>query len=112
VLPREQSLVIKTEKGNIVITGCAHPGIVNIVRKAKAILPKEIHLVFGGFHLQRTSEVELKQIINEFRTLDVKKVGPTHCTGERAIQMFKQAYGPHFVQMGVGRTLKFEAIEK
>ena len=108
----EQSMILNTKEGTIVITGCAHPGIVKIVRKSKAILPKDIHLVFGGFHLGRTSEVELKQIIGEFRTLGVKKVGPTHCTGDRAIQMFKRAYGPHFVQMGVGRTLKFEAIKK
>jgi len=108
----EQSMILNTKEGTIVITGCAHPGIVKIVRKSKAILPKDIHMVFGGFHLRRTPEVELKQIVGEFRTLGVKKVGPTHCTGDRAIQMFKRAYGPQFVQMGVGRTLKFEAIKK
>jgi len=48
----------------------------------------------------------------EYPEVQVKKVGPTHCTGDRAIQMFKRAYGPHFMQMGVGRTLKFEAIKK
>ena len=52
------------------------------------------------------------QIISEFRKLGVKKAGPTHCTGDRAIQMFKQAYGPDFVQMGVGRRLKIEAISE
>jgi len=108
----EQSMILNTKEGTIVITGCAHPGIVEIVRKSKAILPKDIHLVVGGFHLRRTSEVELKHIIGEFRTLGVKKVGATHCTGDRAIQMFKRAYGPHFVQMGVGRTLKFEATSE
>ena len=108
----EQSMILNTKEGTVVITGCAHPGIVQIVRKSKAILPEDIHMVFGGFHLRGTSEVELKQIIGEFRTLGVKQVGPTHCTGDRAIQMFKQAYGPQFVQMGVGRTLKFEAIKK
>jgi 7,8-dihydropterin-6-yl-methyl-4-(beta-D-ribofuranosyl)aminobenzene 5'-phosphate synthase len=105
----EQSIVVDTAKGSVVITGCAHPGIVEIVRKSKTILPKEIHLVFGGFHLLRKSEVELQQIISEFRKLGVKKAGPTHCTGDRAIQMFKTAYGSDFVQIGVGRTIKIEA---
>ena len=74
------------------------------------MLPKDIHLVFGGFHLPDTSEVELKQIVSEFRKLGVKKAGPTHCTGDQAIQMFMSAYGlVDLVQMGVGRTLKFEA---
>jgi 7,8-dihydropterin-6-yl-methyl-4-(beta-D-ribofuranosyl)aminobenzene 5'-phosphate synthase len=108
----EQSMIVDTAEGTIVITGCAHPGIVDIVRKSKAILPKDIHLVLGGFHLSRKSEAELKQIISEFRELGVKKAGPTHCTGDRAIRMFKQAYGPDFVQMGVGRRLKIEAISK
>lgn len=102
----EQSMIVDTAEGAVVITGCSHPGIVNIIRKSKSILSKEIYLVFGGFHLLRKSDEELKQIISEFRELGVKKVGPTHCSGERAIQMFRQAYGPGFVQMGVGRKLK------
>ncbi len=108
----EQSMIVETAEGAVIIAGCSHPGIVNIIRKSKAIIPKEIHLVFGGFHLLHKSDDELKQIIGEFRNLGVKKTGPTHCTGDRAIQMFKQAYGPDFVQMGVGRRLKIEAISK
>jgi 7,8-dihydropterin-6-yl-methyl-4-(beta-D-ribofuranosyl)aminobenzene 5'-phosphate synthase len=108
----EQSMIVDTAEGAVVITGCSHPGIVNIVQKSKAILPKDIHLVFGGFHLLRKSEAEIKQIISEFKRLGVKKVGPTHCTGDQAIQMFKNAYGQDFIQMGVGRTLKIEALSK
>lgn len=108
----EQSMIVETAEGAVIIAGCSHPRIVNIIRKSKAIIPKEIHLVFGGFHLLRKSDNELKQIIGEFRNLGVKKTGPTHCTGDRAIQMFKQAYGPDFMQMGVGRRLKIEAISK
>lgn len=108
----EQSMIVDTAEGAVVVTGCSHPGIVNIIRKSKVILPKNIHLVFGGFHLSQKSKAELKQIISEFKKLGVKKAGPTHCTGDRAIQMFKLAYGPDFVQMGVGRRLKIEAISK
>lgn len=108
----EQSMILDTAEGIVVITGCAHPGIVEIVRKSKAILPKDVHLVFGGFHLPQKSDVELEQIISEFRKLGVQKAGPTHCTGDRAIRMFKQAYGSDFVQMGVGRILKIEALSK
>jgi len=108
----EQSMIVDTAEGAVVITGCSHPGIVEIVRKSKEILPKDIHLVFGGFHLMSKSEGEIQKIISEFKKLGVKKAGPTHCTGDRAIQMFKQAYGPDFVQMGVGRRLKIEAISK
>jgi 7,8-dihydropterin-6-yl-methyl-4-(beta-D-ribofuranosyl)aminobenzene 5'-phosphate synthase len=46
------------------------------------------------------------------RKVGVRKAGPTHCTGDRAIQAFKQAYGSDFVQMGVGRTLTMKALSK
>lgn len=55
---------------------------------------------------------DTKGIIYEFKKLGVKKAGSTHCTGDRAIQFFKQAYGTDFAQMGVGRTLKIEATAK
>ncbi len=52
---REQSLIIETSKGLIVMTGCAHPGIVEIVEAAKQLLDRDIHLVLGGFHLHGAS---------------------------------------------------------
>jgi len=88
---KEQSLIVKTEKGIVVITGCAHPGIVNIIKKAKEIFPKEgVYLVLGGFHLSGTSDIELKNIINDFRKLDVQKVAPCYCAGDRCRELFKE----------------------
>jgi len=103
---KEQSLILNTDQGLVVITGCAHPGIVKIVKRAKEILDKKIYLVFGGFHLPEKSEGEIKEIISQFKDLGVLKVGATHCTGDRAIKLFKEAYGKNFVQMGVGRVIK------
>jgi len=103
---KEQSLILNTSKGLVVITGCAHPGIVDIVKRAKEVIDKDIYIVFGGFHLLNKSEIEVKRIINQFKDLGVIKVGATHCTGDRAIKLFKQAYGDNFIQMGVGRVIK------
>ena len=108
----EQSMIVETAEGAVVITGCAHPGIAEIVRRSKDILRKDVHMVFGGFHLPQKSEAELREIISEFRKIGVSKAGPTHCTGDRAIQAFKQAYGSDFVQMGVGRALVITALPK
>jgi 7,8-dihydropterin-6-yl-methyl-4-(beta-D-ribofuranosyl)aminobenzene 5'-phosphate synthase len=102
----EQSLVLNTDKGLIVVTGCAHPGIVDIVKKAKEISDEKVYLVFGGFHLLQHSESQVKEIINQFRDMGVQKVGATHCTGDKAIEMFQEAYGDDFVKIGVGRVLK------
>jgi len=103
----EQSLILETDKGLVLITGCSHPGIVNILKKAMEIRRKKVFMVFGGFHLIDKSEDELKEIITQFKELGVSKVGATHCTGEKAIKRFKDAYGKNYVDMGVGKVLKF-----
>ena len=103
---KEQSLILNTSKGLVVITGCAHPGIVDIVKRAKEVVDKKIYLVCGGFHLMNKSEDEVKEIIREFKDLGVMKVGASHCTGDRAIELFKEAYKENFVQMGVGRVIR------
>jgi len=102
----EQSMIINTEKGLIVVTGCAHPGIVNIVRKAKELLNKNIYLVFGGFHLGWAGKGEIENIIEDFRQLGVEKAGPCHCSGDRARELFKQEYKDDFVEIGVGKVIE------
>ncbi len=103
---QEQSLIIDTSKGLVVIAGCAHPGIVNIVKKAKEIVPKNVFLVMGGFHLLNESDQDVQTIIKQLLELGVTKVGPSHCTGDRAIELFKKAYGTDFIQLGVGKVVQ------
>jgi len=103
---KEHSLIIDTDKGLIVITGCAHPGIVDIIKRAKELIDKRVYLVLGGFHLRAKSEREVSKIIREFKSLEVINVGPAHCTGERAIEQFKETYGEHYIKMGVGKVLE------
>ena len=101
----EQALVIRTEKGSIVITGCAHPGIVEIVKKSKEVVKGDTLLVMGGFHLLNHDRVRVDETIRMFRELGVHYVGPCHCTGDMAIRLFKETYQDHFIAMGVGRTV-------
>ena len=98
----EQSMVLETPKGLVVITGCAHPGIVQIVQKAKEMLEKDVYFVFGGFHLLNDSDSQIRSKIGQFRSMGVQKVGASHCTGDRAIALFEQEYGNDFVPIGVG----------
>jgi 7,8-dihydropterin-6-yl-methyl-4-(beta-D-ribofuranosyl)aminobenzene 5'-phosphate synthase len=104
---KEQSLIVNTPPGLVIVTGCSHQGIVNIVKKTKELLNRDVYLVFGGFHLMGHSEEQVKAIIKDFRELGVQKCGATHCTGDRAIQMFKDAYGDDYVEIGSGRVLHF-----
>jgi 7,8-dihydropterin-6-yl-methyl-4-(beta-D-ribofuranosyl)aminobenzene 5'-phosphate synthase len=108
---KEQALVVKTEKGSLVITGCAHPGIVDMVRAARESVPGDILLVMGGFHLSGSSGGEIKSIVAEFQHLGVLHVGPCHCTGERAMQAFRNAYGGAFLRVGAGRQIDIRELE-
>ncbi len=102
---KEQSLVIKTTKGLVIITGCAHPGVVNIVKKAKQMLQHEVYLVLGGFHLCWMSAGRIKGIAKGVRTENVKKVAPCHCSGDLARNLFKQEYQDDFILAGAGKTV-------
>ena len=103
----EQGLVISTDEGSVVITGCAHPGIVNIVHRAMDILPMEPALVMGGFHLGGYGSGTLRAIIDEFRAMGVRQVTPTHCTGDDAIAAFAEAYGADYLPGGAGAVFTF-----
>jgi 7,8-dihydropterin-6-yl-methyl-4-(beta-D-ribofuranosyl)aminobenzene 5'-phosphate synthase len=98
----EQALVLETAEGIVVVTGCAHPGIVEILQRAKEITGEDIDLVVGGFHLMRHSQHQIESIIDEFRSLGVRRVVPSHCTGELAMSLFAEAYGEDYLVGGVG----------
>ncbi|MEF8845705.1 MAG: MBL fold metallo-hydrolase [Bacteroidales bacterium] len=101
--PTEHGLMIHSKKGLIVMTGCAHPGIVKIVRRAKELTGKEsVYLVVGGFHRPPRSTVK------EFRELGVEKVAPTHCTGDKVRNAFAEEYREDFVEYGVGKILEIK----
>jgi len=102
---KEQSLIIKTTKGLIVITGCAHPGVVNIVKSAKEMLKSNVYLVLGGFHLCWMSLSRVKKIVNGAKKEGVKKVAPCHCSGDIARQQFEKVYEKDFILVGAGKTI-------
>ena len=102
----EQAIVTKTEKGLVVVTGCSHPLITDIVETVKKRFPKDkIFMVLGGFHLLEKDIREVEIIAQKMKDLEIEKVGPTHCTGEEAIQVFKENFGNDFVRVGVGAII-------
>lgn len=102
---KEQSLIIETPEGAVVITGCAHPGIVLIVQKAKGMLKSPVYLVAGGFHMSGMESQRIGRIICELQREEVMKVAPCHCTGDLARQRFEEVYGQDFLAAGAGRVI-------
>jgi 7,8-dihydropterin-6-yl-methyl-4-(beta-D-ribofuranosyl)aminobenzene 5'-phosphate synthase len=101
----EQSLILELDKGLVLITGCAHPRIVNIISKVKQMTGTKIYLALGGFHLTGFESREIHEIIRAFKDQGVTKVGPTHCTGNEARNLFLQSFGKDFIQVGVGKRI-------
>jgi len=107
---KEQSLIIQTDKGLIIITGCGHPGIVNIVQKAKEMSKDDVLFVMGGFHSGGESEGTIQDIVAELKKLSVRYVGPCHCSEGTERQVFKQEYHDHFIPVGVGAVITLEDL--
>ena len=109
-LIKEQSLIVRTEAGLIVITGCAHPGIVKIVNKAKGLLEGDILLVMGGFHLEWATKGKIEKIISAFKHMGVRYVGPCHCTGEKGRALFEKHFGENYINVGAGKVITMQDL--
>lgn len=105
----EHSLVCSNPQGAVVITGCAHPGIVKIIGVAKDIVP-DIYLVMGGFHLGGASLDELRATGKQFRRLSVRHVAPCHCSSHAARTLFKEVYGTDAMLLGVGSVVTIPQV--
>jgi len=109
---KEQSLIINTSKGMILITGCAHPGIIEIIKEAKSIAKEDIYMAIGGWHLSSAGGREIRGVIEAFLGMGIQKVGPCHCTGDRAMAIFKSEYGKNFIKAGAGAIIKDSGVRK
>lgn len=102
----EQSLILKTESGLAVITGCAHPGISNIVEFVKNNMNKNIFMVMGGFHLKDSSQEKIVSIVEKLKAFGINKIAPTHCTGRIATGIMKQEFETGFIEMKPASTIE------
>ena len=89
----DSGLAIRTAKGLVIVTGCSHAGICNIVEYAKEVCNEDkIHVVLGGFHLLDKGE-QLEKTIAYFLENPVDQLYPMHCTGPPALSRLYQAFG-------------------
>ena len=103
----EQALIIKTEKGISVLTGCSHPGIINMLEYVNRQLPKErFYSVIGGLHLIEHDHRVVRMILEKFKRLEVRRVGITHCSGKGAEDIFQSEYKDDFITVRVGQTIE------
>jgi len=102
----EQALVLRTDRGTTIITGCAHPGIIKIIETVKRNMTERIYLVMGGFHLKDKTRDEIISIISDFKKLGINSVSPCHCTGAEAKELFKKEYNANFIECKIGKIIE------
>jgi 7,8-dihydropterin-6-yl-methyl-4-(beta-D-ribofuranosyl)aminobenzene 5'-phosphate synthase len=62
--------------------------------------------MMGGFHLLNDPEQEIRGTIRELKSLGVKKVAPSHCTGDKAMASFREAWGKDYLEGGLGAVIE------
>jgi len=103
----DQSLILDTDKGMVLILGCAHSGMINIINHVINKMGKEkFHAILGGTHLDFLTPEQLEESIKSLKKIEVEKIGVFHCTGMRAAFRLHQEFGDRFFYGCVGSVLE------
>jgi len=103
----DQSLILDTWKGLVLILGCAHSGIINIINHVIAKTGKDrFYAILGGSHLDFLTPEQLEETIVALNKLEVEKIGASHCTGMRAAFRLSLEFGDRFFYGCVGSVLE------
>jgi len=106
----EQTMVLETEKGLVIIAGCAHPGMLTIINHVKKAFCKPVHGVIGGFHLKDYSREEIGAVVDGLKSAGVDMVAPLHCTGSRAEKSFRESFGNQCFLLREGQEIWLERL--
>ena len=99
----DQSLILDTEKGLILVLGCAHSGMINIINYVIDKMGKEkFYAVLGGTHLDFLTQEQLEESIKALKKMKIEKIGVCHCTGMRAAFRLHHEFGDRFFYGHVG----------
>jgi 7,8-dihydropterin-6-yl-methyl-4-(beta-D-ribofuranosyl)aminobenzene 5'-phosphate synthase len=103
----DQSLILDTEKGLVLVLGCAHSGMINIINHVIHKMKKQhFYAILGGTHLDFLTPDQLEASIRSLKQREVEKIGVSHCTGMRASSRLYQEFGERFFQGCVGSVLE------
>ncbi len=103
----DQSLILETNKGIILIFGCAHSGMINIINHVINKMGKEkFHAILGGAHLDFLTPEQLEESIKSLKKMEIGKIGVSHCTGMKAAFRLHQEFGDRFFYGCVGSVLE------
>ncbi|MBP3610059.1 MAG: MBL fold metallo-hydrolase [Lachnospiraceae bacterium] len=102
----EIALGLVTDAGMVLIAGCSHVGIVNMLEHIKRELSVPVAAVLGGTHLVEAGEERLQKTVQAFREHGVKTIAVSHCTGENGMELLKKEFAGGFVVNNTGNILE------
>jgi len=104
----DQSIFLKTDLGLVVLLGCAHRGVVNILNYARELTGMEqVYLILGGTHLISASEEQITRTIEALKEAEVQYIGVSHCTGQHGAARLALAFGERFFYNNAGTVIRF-----
>ena len=108
LFPDEIALGIITKQGIVLIVGCSHVGIVNILDTVQKETGLPVAAVIGGTHLVEAGEVRLLKTVEALKVHGVKTIAVSHCTGEAGMELLKKEFPEGFVLNTTGTVLEFD----
>ena len=104
----EQSLVLDTDRGLLIVNSCSHGGVSVILEEVRSAFPgKHVYGYIGGMHLFNKTEEEIREVAGRIRETGIKYVCTGHCTKDRAFGILKDELGDMVNQMNVGYQMTF-----
>lgn len=104
----EIALGIKTKKGLVLIVGCSHIGIVNILTEVKKRIDMPIYMVIGGTHLVEADEERIVNTITALKEFGIQKIAVSHCTGQETIERLRESFQDGFVYNNTGNVISLD----
>ncbi|WP_289103801.1 MBL fold metallo-hydrolase [uncultured Fusobacterium sp.] len=100
----ELVLGIDTTKGLLIVCGCSHIGIANIVENIKCRTQKKIYGIIGGLHLSKASDERIEKVLKYFDECNIEFFGVSHCTGEKVTKILRENK-KNFIYNNTGNTI-------
>ena len=108
-LADDLAMVVKTTEGSVLITGCAHRGIINTVRHVQKLTGGEyIHTIIGGTHLLVANQERVEKTAKELKELGLQMLGVSHCTGFNASAALAKEFSDIFFLNNAGTQITLE----
>ncbi len=105
-LSDDQSVIVETDRGLLVILGCCHSGIINTLSYiVEKMGQSHLHAVIGGTHLGPVSDEQRDKSLDALRTFDIERIGVSHCTGLKTASRLAAAFGDRFFFCNVGTVV-------